>query len=325
MNSVEKISGISCNKKHHVWVEKYRPQTLNEIILPDTIRSIFQGMIDQNIVTNLLLVSPKPGSGKTTTALAIARELGAQPLFIAGGKDASVDIIRNDIMQYATSMSLIPGVPKIIVVDEVDNMSSTARMALKTTMELVAANASFILTTNSIAGIPDPVTSRCQVINYTFPDSDKVGLCKQLLKRVQGILDIEGIKYELPVLFKLIAKFYPDNRSVIQELQKYSFTGSIDSGIINVSAGVSGDELLQIIKSKDYNAIKTFVMNNLSRMNDDIYSKIFACLEGHVTPESEVQILLLCAKYQKDAPNAADKYIHILATIIEILIEAVFV
>ncbi len=314
------MTEISVNDKEFIWVEKFRPTTFDEIIAPKEVLDVFRGMVEKKQIPNMLIVSPSPGTGKTTCAHALCSSLGIKPLFIAGGTETSVEIIREKVMQYGTTASLFD-MGKVVIVDEIDKMSAQAMIALQTTMEKLSSNCTFIFTSNVLAGIPEAVRSRCQIHNFTFDKAHKLELCKRLLERCETILNMEKIEYDKKVLMTLIARNYPDMRSVIQELNKYSFSGKIDKSILESVAGISASMLLNVIKTGNYTKIKEFLMINSNKIREDFYGKLFSALEGEVSDQVEVNIILTIAKYQKDAHLVADKYVHALACVVECMID----
>jgi replication factor C small subunit len=305
-----------------LWVEKYRPQTIEDCILPDALKNTFKEFVKQGNIPNLLL-SGTAGVGKTTVARALCNEMGCDYIIINGSDESGIDVLRNKIKNYASSMSLSGG-RKVVILDEADYLNpNSTQPALRGAIEEFASNCSFIFTCNFKNRIIDPIHSRCTVIDFKANGS-KAKMASQFFHRVCGILDTEKVTYEKEVVAAVVSKHFPDNRRILNELQRYAAGGVIDKGILASVTDVRLNELIAALKGKDFAAARKWVTNNLdndpSRIFRGIYDGLYEQLQGNSVP----QLVLILAKYQYQAAFVADHEINLIACLTEIMVECEF-
>ena len=256
-----------------LWVEKYRPKTIEEVILPVELKQTFQQFVDQKNIPNLIL-SGSSGVGKTTVARAMLEQLGCDYIIINGSMNGNIDTLRNEILNFASSVSLSGG-RKYVILDEADYLNpNSTQPALRNFMEEFSKNCGFILTCNFKNRIIEPLHSRCSVIDFKITKKDMAKLANHFFKRVHNILEIENVEFDKQVVAEIIQKFFPDWRRVINELQRYSATGKIDSGILTNLQQTSIKELIDMIKDKNYTNMRKWVKNNLDTDVNDLYLEI---------------------------------------------------
>ena len=307
--------------QHILWVEKYRPAKVEDCILPDAIKKTFQEYVNRKEIPNLLL-SGSAGVGKTTIAKALCEEVGCDYLVINGSDENGVDTIRVKIKSYASSMSLLGG-RKVIILDEADYLTVNAQAILRASIEEFSGNCSFIFTCNFKNRIIDPIHSRCTVVDFKINGS-KPKMAAQFFKRVEWILEQEGVTYDKPVVAEVITKYFPDNRRILNELQRYSVGGTIDKGLLASVSDVQLTELINSLKVKDFAGARKWVTNNLDndpvRIFRTMYDKLYEVLKANSVP----QMVLILAKYQYQAAFAADHEINLMACLTEIMVECEF-
>jgi DNA polymerase III delta prime subunit len=307
--------------EHMLWVEKYRPHKVEDCILPDTMKATFQQYVNKKEIPNLLL-SGTAGVGKTTVAMAMCDEIGCDYLVINGSDDRGIATIQNQVKNYATSMSLSGG-RKVVIIDEADNLTPDAQKALRGIIENVSSNCSFIFTCNYKNRILDALHSRCAVIDFKTT-GNKAALATQFMKRVEFILEKEGIPYKKDVIASVIMKYFPDNRRTLNELQRYSMTGSIDAGILSSVSEVQLSELVSSLKGKDFREVRRWVTNNLDQEPVRIFRSLYDNLSEKISPQSIPPLVLILAKYQYQAAFVADHEINLMACMTEIMVECEF-
>ena len=306
---------------HILWVEKYRPQTIEECILNDNLKKTFQEFVDRKEIPNLLLCG-SAGVGKTTVARALCNEVGCDYIIINGSDENGVDAVRNKIKNYASSMSLTGG-RKVIILDEADYLTVNAQAILRAAIEEFASNCSFIFTCNFKNRIIDPLHSRCTVIDFKANGS-KAKMAAQFFQRVCKILETESITFDKEVVAAVITKYFPDNRRVLNELQRYAAGGTIDKGILASVANIQLTELINSIKSKDFAETRKWVTQNLDNDPARIFRNLYDNLYEQLKPNSVPQLVLILAKYQYQAAFVADHEINLMACLTEIMVECEF-
>jgi len=307
--------------QHILWVEKYRPAKVEDCILPDAIKKTFQEYVNRKEIPNLLL-SGSAGVGKTTIAKALCEEVGCDYLVINGSDENGVDTIRVKIKSYASSMSLLGG-RKVIILDEADYLTVNAQAILRASIEEFSGNCSFIFTCNFKNRIIDPIHSRCTVVDFKINGS-KPKMAAQFFKRVEWILEQEGIIYDKPVVAEVITKYFPDNRRILNELQRYSVGGTIDKGLLASVSDVMLTELINSLKAKDFAGARKWVTNNLDNDPVRIFRTMYDKLYEVLKPNSVPQMVLILAKYQYQAAFAADHEINLMACLTEIMVDCEF-
>ena len=308
--------------EHLLWVEKYRPKTIEDCILPDALKETFQEFVKRKEIPNLLL-SGTAGVGKTTVAKALCNEVGCDYIIINGSDESGIDVLRNKIKNYASSVSLMGG-RKVIIIDEADYLNpNSTQPALRGAIEEFASNCSFIFTCNFKNRIIDPIHSRCSVIDFKINGS-KPKLAAQFFKRVENILSQEGVTYDKEVVAAVITKHFPDNRRILNELQRYSVAGTIDKGILASVSDIQLADLLRALKEKDFASARKWVTNNLDNDPARIFRKLYDSLYESLKPQSVPQLVLILAKYQYQAAFVADSEINLIACLTEIMVDCEF-
>lgn len=308
--------------EHVLWVEKYRPRKVEDCILPDSIKSTFMDYVSRKEIPNLLL-SGSAGVGKTTIAKALCNEIGCDFIVINGSDESGIDVLRNKIKNYASSVSLSGG-RKVIIIDEADYLNpNSTQPALRGAIEEYASNCSFIFTCNYKNRIIDPIHSRCSVVDFKINGS-RAKLATQFFKRVEWILEQENVKYDKEVVASIITKHFPDNRRVLNELQRYSVSGVIDKGILASVSDIQIDSLIKALKEKDFGSARKWVTNNLDNDPVKMYRKLYDSLYELLKPNSVPQMVLILAKYQYQAAFVADQEINTIACLTEIMVDAEF-
>ena len=311
-------------KREFLWVEKYRPHKIDECILPDGSKKSFQGFLTQGEIPNLLLSGPA-GVGKTTVARALCDEIGASYLLINGSDEGrSIDTIRNKVKQFATSVSLTSSAAhKVVILDEADNMTYDVQMILREAIEEYHINCRFIFTCNFINKLIDPIKSRCTVVDFTIKPSHKEKLQEQFFYRIRDILTKESIKYDDKIIAKLIKRYYPDWRRLLNEAQRFSSSGEIDSGILVDIADINIDDLIRAMKDRNYSTVKSWVTQNMDHDPYMVMRKIYDVLYQHASNASVPNCVLIIAKYQYQIQFVADQEINTLACLTEIMLDGV--
>ena len=308
-----------------IWVEKYRPKTIDECILPESTKKTFQAFLDKGEIPNMLLAGP-PGIGKTTVAKALCNELGVDVYVINGSDEGRfLDTVRNNAKNFASTVSLASTAKhKVIIIDEADNTSNDVQLCLRAFIEEFAGNCRFIFTCNYKNKILEPLHSRCSVVEFGIKGKDRQTIAAQFFKRIQQILDTEGIEYDNKVLVELINKHFPDWRRVLNECQRYSAGGKIDSAILAEFSDVNTNELIRNLKEKDYPAVRKWVVNNLDNDPGVLLRRIYDALYGALEGPSIAAAVLIIARYQYQIAFVADQEINLLAALTEIMVECNF-
>ena len=309
--------------EHLLWTEKYRPQTVEDCILPDRLKKPFQEYVNQKEIPNLLL-SGGAGVGKTTIAKAMCNEIGCDFMVINGSDESGIDTFRIKIKNYASSMSLSGG-RKVIIIDEADYLNpNSTQPALRNAIEEFASNCSFIFTCNYKNRIIDPLHSRCAVIDFGLKNGEKAKMAAAFFKRIQTILQSESVDADDKVLAELIKKHFPDFRRVLNELQRYAQFGKIDTGILTQIADVSIDELTKSISSKDFASIRKWVATH-EIDSTVLYRKLYDSLYDVMKPQSIPQAVIILADYQYKAAFVADQEVNTVACLTELMVSCEFV
>jgi len=303
--------------EHFLWVEKYRPKTIEECILPESIKRTFKEFLLKGEVPNLLLCGTA-GTGKTTVARALCEELGSDYIVINGSDEGrQIDTLRTKIKQFASGMSFL-GKPKVVIIDEADYLNrESVQPALRAFIETFSDNCRFIFTCNYKQKIITPLHSRTTVIDFGSQKADKAKLASAFMKRMQEILKAEGVEYVDKVLAELLMKHYPDYRRVINELQRYSSSGVIDEGILSNIGEINTKELISAMKEKDWKKMRQWVANNVESDPQGIFRYIYDSLIPEVT--TVPQMVVLIADYQYKAAFVADQEINLTACLTELM------
>jgi len=308
-----------------LWVEKYRPKTIDECILPEETKKTFKSFLDKGEVPNLLLAGPA-GCGKTTVAKALCLQLGVDYYVINGSDEGRfLDTVRNNAKNFASTVSLSSTAKhKVIIIDEADNTTNDVQLLLRAFIEEFSANCRFIFTCNYKNRLVEPLHSRCACIDFSTNSSDRPGLAAQFFARLQEILDTEGVEYNNKVLVELINKHFPDWRRVLNELQRYSSSGKIDSGILASFSDVKVNGLIKNLKNKEFSEVRKWVVNNLDNDSGVLMRRIYDVLHDSLVPNSIPAAVLVLAKYQYQMAFVADQEINMLACLTELMVECEF-
>jgi DNA polymerase III delta prime subunit len=306
-----------------LFTEKYRPKTVKETILPDDLKKTFQQFVDQENIPNLLLTGG-PGIGKTTIAKAMLEELGCDYIVINSSMNGNIDTLRYEIMNFASSVSLMGG-RKYVILDEADYLNpNSTQPALRNFMEEYSKNCGFILTCNYKNRIIKELHSRCSVIDFTVSKKDAINLAEQFYDRVTFILKTEGIGFEPAAVASVIKKYYPDWRRCLNEFQRYSALGKIDVGILTNIQETSIGELLKEMKAKNFTAVRKWVGENLDSNSDSIYRKLYDSASVLMETSSIPALVVILGKYQYQGAFSVDQEINLSAGLAEIMGECVF-
>jgi DNA polymerase III delta prime subunit len=304
-------------------VEKYRPSTVNECILPDRLKKPFQEYVDRKEIPNLML-NGSAGVGKTTVAKAMCAEIGLNHLVINASETNGIDLMRTTIRNYASSVSLTGG-KKVIILDEADYLTPEAQAAMRGSIEEFAANCTFIFTCNFKSKLIDAIHSRCSVIDFTLKNEEKAKMAMQMFKRMENVLTQEGITYDKAVLAKIIEKYFPDYRRTLNELQRFCGSGTLDAGIVAQLSDVKKiGELTKSLKDKDFASMRKWVVVNSDVDPATIYRKIYDSLSDNFAPHSIPQAVVILSKYQYQAAFVADQEINMVACLTEIMVDCEF-
>ena len=311
--------------KDFLWVEKYRPATVSDCILPDAIKNVFEGFLDQGEIPNLLLTG-SAGVGKTTIAKALCEQLGASYIVINGSDEGRfLDTVRNRVRQFATTVSLTSGAAhKVVIIDEADNTTNDVQLSLRTAVEEFHGNCRFIFTCNFINKIIEPLHSRCTVVDFRIKPDQATHLQGEFWQRLKTILTHEQVEYEDKVLAKLVKRYYPDWRRLINECQRYAATGSINSAILVDVADVNLDSLLSALKKKEFTTVKNWVVQHLDNDPSMMMRKVYDSLYDVLKPSSIPEAVLVIAKYMRDIVVVPDQEINLLACLTEIMMTCEF-
>ena len=305
-----------------LWVEKYRPSRIEDCILPEQVKEQFQQFISKGEVPNLLL-SGSAGTGKTTIARALCNELGCDYIVINGSDEGrQIDTLRTKIKQFASAVSF-EGKTKVVILDEADYMNrDSVQPALRAFIETFSENCRFIFTCNYSNRLIEPLHSRTTVIDFKLAPSDKPVLASKFLKRMEYILNNEGVDYNQRVLAELLNKYFPDYRRVINELQRYSVGGSIDEGILSNFQEINAKALVESLREKDWKKMRQWIANNIDTDPQHVFRQIYDILLPEV--KGIPHLVLLIADYQYKAAFVADQEINLTACLTEIMANVEF-
>lgn len=313
MNDVDQI----------LWVEKYRPKTIADCILPEQLKNTFQQYVDKKEIPNLIFAG-SAGVGKTTVAKAMCDEIGADYIMINGSDESGIDTLRTKIKGFASTVSLIGG-RKVIIIDEADYLNpNSTQPAFRGVIEEFASNCSFIFTCNYKNRIIQPIHSRCSVIDFKLQNGQRAKMATLLLKRVKEILKTEGVEFDEKVLAEVITKYFPDYRRVLNELQRYSVSGKIDVGILSTMTDVKLNELVEGLRDKNFKEVRKWVGTNSDNDANKIFREIYDKMYDILKPETIPLAVVLIGKYQYQSAFVVDQEINLMAFLTELMIECEF-
>jgi replication factor C small subunit len=309
-------------RKEFLWVEKYRPVNISSCVLPTETKKIFIDFVNNSEIPNLLLCGTA-GVGKTTVARALCNELGADWILINGSEERNIDTLRVKIKQFASTVSLtVDGGPKIVILDEADYLNpQSTQPALRGFIEEFSKNCRFIFTCNYKNRIIQPLHSRCSVIDFTIEAIQKPQIANQIFQRILQILNDENIDYNEKVVVEVINKFFPDFRRMLNEIQKYSASGKIDSGILANLDDESLNELLGYIKGKEFSNMRKWVGLNIHNDPQSIYRKIYDSLFTKMENSSIPQAIIILSDYTYKSAFVADQEVNMVACLTELMME----
>lgn len=303
-----------------IFVENYAPQKVEQCILPQSIKDFFIDVCSSGKIPNMILSGP-PGIGKTSTIKALANELDRDFMIINGSDERSIDVIRNKVRNYASTLSLSNTGKKILLIDEADNLTNDAQLALRASIEELQSNCTFIFTCNYKNKLIPPLHSRAAVIDFSIPAKEKPKLAAEFMKRINEILTKEKIEYDTKAIVGLINKYFPDFRRTLNEIQRYSSGGKIDSGILANVADIKISNLVQFMKNKNFTEVRKWVIQNMDNDSNVILRKIYDTLYDVAVESTIPAAILIISKYQYRSAFVADNEINILACLTEIMCE----
>jgi len=314
------------SRNEFLWVEKYRPKNIEDCILPENIKKTFRDFLDRGELPNMLLAGP-PGIGKTTVAKALCNELGVDYYVINGSDEGRfLDTVRNQAKNFAStvSLSVSDAKHKVIIIDEADNTTHDVQLLLRANIETFHNNCRFIFTCNYRNRIVEPIQSRCTVIEFGVNGKDKPAIAAAFFKRLTDILENEGITFDKKVLLELVNKHFPDWRRVLNECQRHSVGGEIDSSILASFSDVNINDLIRNLKEKKFPEVRKWVVNNLDNDPGVLLRRVYDALFETVDGPSIAAAVLIIAKYQYQIAFVADQEINLLACLTEIMCECEF-
>ncbi len=306
-----------------LWVEQYRPKTVDECILPKTLKSQLQSYVNKQDISNLILAGG-PGVGKTTAARAMLEQIGATYMFINGSEESGIDVLRTKIKNFASTVSLEGG-RKYLILDEADYLNpQSTQPALRGFMEEFHSNCGFILTCNYKNKLIAPLHSRCGVVDFTIPKSEKAGLAGQFFKRAISILKENEIKYNEKVVAELINTHFPDWRRILNELQRYSVSGEIDAGILVNLNEKNIKDLMGMMKNKEFTNVRKWVVDNIDNDPDTLFRAVYDNMYDYLEPSTIPHVVIILGEYQYKNAFVADPEINMVACLTEIMARGKF-
>jgi len=315
---------MKTNPNEFLWVERYRPKTIEDCILPESLKKTFKDMVAKGEPQNLLF-SGTAGTGKTTVAKALCNEFGVDCILINCSEDGNIDTLRTKIRQFASTVSFHDDKKKVVILDEFDySNAQSIQPALRGAIEEFSNNCRFIITCNYKSRIIEPIHSRCTNIDFSIPQDQKQKICGDILVRCCYVLDQNGIGYDKKVLAKLIIKHFPDFRRILNELQRYSVSGVIDEGILANVETIEIKNLLGFLKNKDFGSVRKWVATNIHLSHNDIFRKIYDSLADNLTKQSVPQAIITLGEYQYKSAFVADQEINMVACMVELMMSCEF-
>lgn len=315
---------IDSRDNHFLWVEKYRPQKIDECVLPEALKKTFKDYIAQGNLPTFLF-SGTAGVGKTTVAKALCAEVGAEYIMINGSEEGrSIDTLRTTIKNFASTISLTDA-KKVVIIDEADYMNADSiQPALRAFIEQFSSNCSFIFTCNFKNRIIEPLHSRCAVVEFKIDSKDKQEIAATFFKRVVQILKQENVEFDPKVVAELITKYFPDYRRILNELQRYSVSGKIDTGILLNATAESYKQLVKDLSNKDFTEVRKWVGKNAEHGAAPLFKELYDNCITYMEPNSIPQLILVLAEYQYKAAFVADQEINIMAALTEVMANCKF-
>jgi DNA polymerase III delta prime subunit len=307
----------------YLWVEKYRPQKIDDCVLPESLKKTFREYITQGELPNFLFCGTA-GVGKTTVAKALCNEIGAEYLMINGSEESGIDTLRTKIKGFASTISLTDA-KKVVILDEADYLqANSTQPALRAFIEEFANNCRFILTCNFKNRIIEPIHSRCSVIEFKIDNKEKQEIAATFFKRATAILKQEGVEFDQKVVVELVMKHFPDYRRILNELQRYSVSGKIDSGILVNMSQESFKDLIKLMKDKNFTEVRKWVAKNSDSDTVALFRELYDSANNTIEANSIPQMVLVLADYQYKAAFVADHELNIMAALTEIMAQCKF-
>jgi DNA polymerase III delta prime subunit len=314
---------IDSRDEMFLWVEKYRPQKIDDCVLPQALKETFRQYVEQGELPNFLFTG-SAGVGKTTIAKALCNEIGAEFMMINGSEESGIDTLRTKIKGFASTISLTDA-KKVVILDEADYLNANSTQpALRGFIEEFANNCRFILTCNFKNRIIEPIHSRCAVVEFKIDSKDKQEIAATFFKRAVTILRQEQIEFDPKVVAELITKHFPDYRRILNELQRYSVSGKIDSGILVNMSEESFKSLIKLLKEKDFTEVRKWVSKNSDSDTTSLFRELYDSAANTIEPNSVPQLVLILADYQYKAAFVADHELNIMAALTEIMAQCKF-
>jgi len=314
---------IDSRDEMFLWVEKYRPQKIDDCVLPQALKDTFRQYVEQGELPNFLFTG-SAGVGKTTIAKALCNEIGAEFMMINGSEESGIDTLRTKIKGFASTISLTDA-KKVVILDEADYLNANSTQpALRGFIEEFANNCRFILTCNFKNRIIEPIHSRCSVVEFKIDNKDKQEIAATFFKRAVSILKQEQIEFDPKVVVELVMKHFPDYRRILNELQRYSVSGKIDSGILVNMSEESFKGLIKLLKEKDFTEVRKWVSKNSDSDTTSLFRELYDSAANTIEPNSVPQLVLILADYQYKAAFVADHELNIMAALTEIMAQCKF-
>jgi DNA polymerase III delta prime subunit len=315
---------IDSREDQFLWVEKYRPQKIDDCVLPQSLKDTFKQYITQGELPSFLF-SGTAGVGKTTVAKALCNEIGAEYILVNGSDEGrSIDVLRTTIKGFASTVSLTDA-KKVVIVDEADYMNAqSVQPALRSFIEEFSGNCRFIFTCNFKNRIIEPLHSRCAVVEFKIDTRDKQEIAATFFKRATQILKQEQIEFDPKVVAELITKHFPDYRRILNELQRYSVSGKIDSGILLNMSEESFKDLVKLLKDKNFTEVRKWVAKQTDADTTSLFRELYDTASANMDPNSIPQLVLTLADYQYKAAFVADHELNIMAALTEIMANCKF-
>lgn len=311
--------------KEFVWAQKYRPQTVEECVLPAATKAMALALVEKGEVPNMIF-SGGPGMGKTTLAFALAKDINCDVMYINASVDNGIDTLRYKIQTFASTMSLEgDDKPKIVILDEADGLTPAMQAGLKSFIEQFSANCRFIFTANNKHKLIEPIHSRCNHIDFTLNPADKPAIATAILKRCLSILDLEGIKYDKAAVAALVKKTFPDFRRTLNDLQRYSVGGIIDSGVLDLKGESNIRQLFSLIKEKKIADMRKWVSMNEDIDPATLFRLMYDLSADFMTPLGQAALILIVADYQYKSAFVADQQVNTMACLVEVARDCQFV
>lgn len=311
-------------REQYLWVEKYRPQKIDDCVLPESLKKTFKEFIDSGELPNFLFCGTA-GTGKTTAAKALCNEVGAEYILINGSDEGrKIDTLRTTITSFAAAVSL-DNRKRVVIIDEADYMNAdSVQPALRAFIEEFSNNCRFIFTCNFKSRIIEPLHSRCAVVDFKIDSKEKQEIAGKFFKRVSGILETESVTYDKAVVAELIMKHFPDYRRILNELQRYSVSGTIDKGVLSSVSEETFKDLITNLKAKNFNEVRKWVAKNSDMETTAIFHELYESATDYMELQSVPQLVVILADYQYKAAFVADHELNMMAAMTEIMTSCKF-